>query len=468
MVSRWFRHLSTRALNYGAAFGDSEQGVRALELFLKQATPAATANVNSFLTARGGTAGAADGVGPARAPATVDHFLLASLHRDDALDGAGSAFDVEFRSFATGAIATDRANVAGRAWAQHAALGGDGGAPELLAAAADAAATKVAAGDDESEEGVEGAAEQIAEAVWRDGVARVDGALSTATASAVRATVLAARDGAVAIAAADARRGADLLSRVLSPKDRGEEAQVTRWEVRLPWGEAATAAAAAGNEGGGGDDATQAAVRELLGGSGGSALTPLGVVLHALGGGGAAMLWEYSALISAPGAAPQIVHADTQLYGDGPVVFTLLVALQDVARRQGPTRFLPQTHTGPAAARAHAALASEEAEAAAGGAAAPYCAGARSAVALLRQGDAVLYDSQVHHCGGPHSAPGDNDGSDDGPAPALPERAMLCLSFRHVRAEADSAIVLEDRSMRPEVASLALRLSDLCGTEAHA
>ena len=64
----------------------------------------------------------------------------------------------------------------------------------------------------------------------------------------------------------------------------------------------------------------------------------------------------------------------------------------------GPTRFLPRTHDGARGEAAHAALANDiEGRA--------YCADAASLLGVLAAGDATLYDSRLHHCGGPYIAP---------------------------------------------------------------
>jgi hypothetical protein len=147
---------------------------------------------------------------------------------------------------------------------------------------------------------------------------------------------------------------------------------------------------------------------------------------------------------------------------------------------------VPGSHRGAPGARAHAALAAEQGEGEGAGALAhAYCAGAQSVVALLRRGDAVLYDSRVHHSGGPHSdrnatmnaaaatpaaaaaaaaaeGQGQGQGAGLGESPQ-PERAMLLLSFRHARAAGDSGVELLDRSMRPEVAAMDLALGQLTG-----
>ena len=119
---------------------------------------------------------------------------------------------------------------------------------------------------------------------------------------------------------------------------------------------------------------------------------------RALSGGDGAQLFECAAVISAEGAAPQIVHADTVPTDAGAVLHTAFVALQDVIEQQGPTRFLPYTHT---CTRSHEELERD---------AAAFCEGAPSVVALLRAGDCTLYDSRTLHCGGPHRASTAPDG----------------------------------------------------------
>ena len=119
----------------------------------------------------------------------------------------------------------------------------------------------------------------------------------------------------------------------------------------------------------------------------------LGAAVAALVGGDA-QLWELAAIFSAPGAAPQVVHADA-VWTPRPLLLTAFVALQPVTRAMGPTRFLPRTHVDPAPA---AALRD-------GGDVSdvPLPPGARappSRVALLDAGDAALYDGRLLHCGG--------------------------------------------------------------------
>lgn len=279
-----------RAAQWGARYGDSPQAVRAVELFLKVATPAAARVVDGFLSARRGT---------------LDDFLLENLRRPVRPGEDPGPFVSEWQAFAGKARSKARSTAVDLAWTQWRAFGGeDDNALPLHA---------LPAGQDP------------ASCVSLKGVVRIDGCLSKATAASLRAFVLATRDASVALAAESTEAGAERLSRVLSPRDAGCELD-TRWDVRLPWG-----------------SVVREAVHEMLGARDDSA--SLGHVFHALSGGDAASLFECAAVISREGCAPQIVHADTVPTEAGAVLHTAFVALQDVEEHHGPTRFLPYTHT---------------------------------------------------------------------------------------------------------------------------
>ena len=142
---------------------------------------------------------------------------------------------------------------------------------------------------------------------------------------------------------------------------------------------------------------------------------PLGAALEALGGR-EATLWELAAIVSVPGAPPQIVHADA-MWTESPLLLTAFVALQPVTRAMGPTRFLPRTHAHPSHARVVAR-----------GDATELGRGSRpppSWVGLLDAGDAALYDGRLLHCGGANRA--------DRP------RALLYVTFRAAAGGAGAA-----------------------------
>ena len=229
-----------------------------------------------------------------------------------------------------------------------------------------------------------------------DGVVRLDGVLSDSTASALRAHVL--DDLRRLLASEDttdkgrlARGGdADRFSSVLAPgavtATLGEDAEAEefeeadaqngenaigerRWDLRLRLA-----------------PPVRQAVRELLGGAVGDALVSVA--------GDDAELFECAALVAAPGAAPQPLHADT-LWCDGGCLFTAFVALQLVRRDMGPTRFLLGTHSDEAA---HVAF-DESCGDIDGAFAAARLADGRAACGLLDTGEATLYDGRLLHGG---------------------------------------------------------------------
>ena len=165
------------------------------------------------------------------------------------------------------------------------------------------------------------------------------------------------------------------------------------------------------------------ALTELIGDG-----APLGDALEALGGRDA-QLWELAAIVSVPGAAPQIVHADAT-WTARPLLLTAFVALQPVSREMGPTRFLPRTHADPAHAKI---VARGDATGLGGGGSGGRGEGGKRApaagrpppswVGLLETGDAAFYDGRLLHCGGANRS--------DRP------RALFYLTFRSRRGHRD-------------------------------
>ena len=103
-----------------------------------------------------------------------------------------------------------------------------------------------------------------------------------------------------------------------------EDSPTTRWDIRLPW-----------------HPTVSSAVHEML--SSNHNNTIIGEALHKLCGGDDAILWECSCFIAKEGSAPQIVHSDT-IFTPNAEVYTIFVALQNIARHQGLTRLIPGTH----------------------------------------------------------------------------------------------------------------------------
>ena len=402
-----------------------------LEEFLRVASPPARVMATAFLNKRkSATSDAARKI--------IDEFLLEELMRLAALPAAPAdgtpvnQFLAEWRTFTYGAewqefMRQHSHRDVALAWNQWRAFGAEHDrALPLLAedTASDRDSWRQQYAPDE---------DRIAAAMEDAGVVRLDAILSQATAVELRRYILAERDRADVArdsgVYATSRQG-DSLSRVLSPSNSGSgsgpskgEATTTRWDVRLPW-----------------DALVERAVHEMLAG-------PLGEALHALSGGGEAPLFECAAIVSAEGAAPQVLHSDTVLT-DGLQLFTAFVAMQDIAPHMGPTRFLPATHQGADCASSHNKNARGEME---------LCEKAVSVSALdMHAGDCTLYDSRLLHCGGAHRAAP--------PATPSSERVLFYVSFQHTAASKRPEMRLiedEDNSILPAVAALDMRLGTL-------
>jgi hypothetical protein len=186
---------------------DSPEAKKALEMFLKKASPAATAIVDQFMLQRH-TLATSDQ--PVR---TVDAFLLDELHAPEASSGA---FAQEWRAFATGAIVRDRSDVAAKAWNQWRSFGSSVTELAVLPSGGRFDPPASAEVDDK-------------------GVARLAGVLSSASARALLEFVLAERTEGERKVERSPGKQAEFFSRVLCPKDAGADQPTTRWDVRLPW-----------------------------------------------------------------------------------------------------------------------------------------------------------------------------------------------------------------------------------------
>ena len=168
----------------------------------------------------------------------------------------------------------------------------------------------------------------------------------------------------------------------------------TRWDLRLPL-----------------SPPVHRALRELLSG-------PVGLALEELVGG-QGELHELAAVVSAPGAAPQVVHSDAD-WSDSASMFSAFIALQHVSLSMGPTIFLRSTHT----AEAHTMLSIRPGD---------FLATADARAAMLRCGEASLYDRRLLHAGG-------RNWSDS-------ERVLFYATFRRAGADGD---VWNANSLRSE------------------
>lgn len=112
--------------------------------------------------------------------------------------------------------------------------------------------------------------------------------------------------------------------------------------------------------------------------------------------------------------------------------FTALVALHDIEKHMGPTRFVLSTHSGFKGEASHNLLENDKSVDGRGTVAART---GPSVLSLLKDGEASLFDSRILHCGGPHEALDTEEEGAAGPSNSLPaERVVFTLSFRHAHA----------------------------------
>ena len=228
---------------------------------------------------------------------------------------------------------------------------------------------------------------KAAAAVRKHGVVRLGGVLTEDTAVELRDYIIDELHRIIDGGKAGKADGYELVhvgsgTQRLSKHATGEEgdAEETRWDLRLSQEV----------------PIVKKALDELLHGTNSNSRSPLANAITALGGVDAE-LWELAAIISAPGAPPQIVHADATWTAD-PLLLTAFVALQEVTREMGPTRFLPRTHSDPKhariVARSDATNLMVHTHKRGEGKPPP------SWVGLLKRGEAAFYDGRLLHSGG--------------------------------------------------------------------
>lgn len=238
------------------------------------------------------------------------------------------------------------------------------------------------------------------------GVVRLQSALSAQTASQLRTFVLAELETARGQSDGGLDHRAETrLSNVLAPE--------ARWDLRLPM-----------------RGPVRTALRELLGEG-----SLLGGAFEIAAGGPSAELWELAALISAPGATAQIVHADCDGAPQPELLHTAFVALQPVTRALGPTRWLPNSHVDAAGYSAFSAQGDVTVLRGTTSETAPL-----SYVGLLDTGDASLYDGRILHCGGANTVYTSANGVVDGAANADSAdgdgvRILFYMTFRSANRE---------------------------------
>jgi hypothetical protein len=152
------------------------------------------------------------------------------------------------------------------------------------------------------------------------------------------------------------------------------------------------------------------ALRELITGT-------MGDLWSSTLGGEECEFYDCYVLRTSPGSARQMIHSDTP-FQQTPPLMVAFVALQDVTKGMGPTTFLPRTHIETPSRRSFDGQ---------GDGKDAMLGKTKSKFALLKAGDAALFDMRILHGGAANEV--------DGGA----ERLMLCVTFRN-RAANDVAL----------------------------
>mmetsp|Transcript_11145 Transcript_11145/g.20166 ORF Transcript_11145/g.20166 Transcript_11145/m.20166 type:complete len:381 (+) Transcript_11145:267-1409(+) len=164
------------------------------------------------------------------------------------------------------------------------------------------------------------------------------------------------------------------------------------------------------------DDITLDVLRNVLGEEG--TLRPIYEELVSNDG----EFYEFAAVITNPGSDRQQIHPDLPHRNEAPL-YVIFLALQDITEAMGPTTFLLGTHTKKERSKFDDSQMKDE-----------QLANAKSRLALLKKGDAVLFDARILHCGNANEEEGGST------------RAMFNFSFRNPK---ESGSLGYCGSMRP-------------------
>ena len=126
-------------------------------------------------------------------------------------------------------------------------------------------------------------------------------------------------------------------------------------------------------------------------------------------------LYEVAGIITNPGSERQMIHPDLPYQKEAPL-YVIFLALQDVSVEMGPTQFLLKSHTKGAIDIFDGGDMDAKDD---------QLRNADCRLSLLKKGDAVLFDARVLHCGGANDA-------DLGKT-----RVMLNFSFRNPKVTGD-------------------------------
>lgn len=166
-------------------------------------------------------------------------------------------------------------------------------------------------------------------------------------------------------------------------------------------------------------------LQELLGAQG--SLRPLYENLVSLQGD----FYELAVVVTDPGSDRQIIHPDLPFQSPAPL-YVIFLALQDINESMGPTSFLLGTHTAKENTRFNNEHQRDS-----------QLSTADCRVSTLNEGDAVIFDARILHCGNANDS--------------TTSRALFNLSFR---SPAVTGNLGYDGSMRPGYVG-AMKLQDV-------
>jgi len=124
-------------------------------------------------------------------------------------------------------------------------------------------------------------------------------------------------------------------------------------------------------------------------------------------------LYEFATVITNPGSDRQQIHPDLPFRKEAPL-YVIFLALQDVTEAMGPTTFLLGTHTQKERSKFDNPQTKDD-----------QLENAEGRLALLKKGDAVLFDARILHCGNANEEEGGST------------RAMFNFSFRNPKEIGD-------------------------------
>jgi hypothetical protein len=249
------------------------------------------------------------------------------------------------------------------------------------------------------DEGTRLAVEQ-AKVMKRDGVLRINNALSAEVASKLRQHILDQQTIAVKETERDARASKQYFGVEQSRKNRCDmHLSLSRGGIQTTSGENSDSA--------GEENILADALQELL--SSGGTLRPLYEALVSTEG----EFYELAGIITNPGSNRQMVHPDLPFQKNSPL-YVIFLALQDVTDDMGPTSFLLKSHTEKTINIFDSGDMEAKDE---------QLRKADCQLSTLKNGDAVVFDARILHCGGANDV--DKGGT----------RVMLNFSFRNPKVQ---------------------------------